>query len=215
MIRKSGEELYSKTYPSLTVPLRIVLKPNLHYGRQDTTSSDTRTSFDKETCDGGTYKETCRSEIDFSIQELHHSVVQEHDHIRKQAVQKLIHQFETHPNKETLQADLKQNRAFNPISEQSKKMIYSMGTMEYFEICEITPSIQYTNCMTYWPKGIVYCTCGRCLRPSDEVRKLNSDRCDVLSMANYVIKKGPVPWETPREHGKAESPPSSSPCLFW
>ena len=59
----------------------------------------------------------------------------------------LIHQFETHPNKEALQADLKQNRAFNPFSEQSKEMIYSM---EYFKICEITPKLECTNCMTQW-----------------------------------------------------------------
>ena len=97
--------MYSKTYQSPTVPLRIVLKPNMHYGRQDTASSDARTSFDhsskhRETCGGGTYNESCRGEIDFSMQGLLHSVVQEQDHIRKEAVQKLIHQFETPPNKE-------------------------------------------------------------------------------------------------------------------
>ena len=106
VVVKSGEELYSKTYQSLTEPQRIVLKPNLHYGRQDITSSDARTSFDhsskhKENCDGGTYKETCRGEIDFRIQGLLHWAVQEHYHIRKKAVQKLIHQFETNPNRET------------------------------------------------------------------------------------------------------------------
>ena len=142
---------------------RIVLKPNLHYGRQDTTSFDARTYFDhsskqKETCGGGTYRETCRGEIDFRIQGLLHSAVQEHDHIRKKAVQKMIHQFETHPNKEAVQADFKQYRAFNPFSE-SKDMIFSMGNMEYFENCEITPMVQCTNCMTYWPKGIGFCTC--------------------------------------------------------
>ena len=126
------------------------------------------------------------------IQGLPISAVQEHDHIRKEAVQKLIHQFETHPNKEALQADLKQNHAFNPFSEQSKDMIYSMGNMEYFEVYEITPKIQCSNCMTYWPKSIVCCKCGTCLRPLDRVRKLNSDRYDVLSIPNYVIKKGPT-----------------------
>ena len=63
--------------------------------------------------------------------------------------------------------------------------------MEYFEICKITPNIQCHHCPTYWPKGIVYCTCGTCFRPSDKVRKLNSDRNDVLSIPKYVIKKGP------------------------
>ena len=114
MIRKSGKELCRKTCQSPTVPQRIVLKPNLHYERQDTTSSDARTCFDHSSkdnkdCDGGTYNESCRGEIDFMIQGLFHSAVQEHDHIRKEAVQKLM-----------LKADLEQNRAFNP---------YSMGNM--------------------------------------------------------------------------------------
>ena len=109
---------------------RVVLKPNLHYGRQDTTSFDSRTSFDHSSKHGGTYSESCRGG-------LLHSTVQEQDQIRKEAVQKLIHQFETHPNEEALQAE--QNHAFNPFSEWSKEMISSMGNMEYFEICEITP----------------------------------------------------------------------------
>ena len=144
---------------------------NLHYERQDTTSSHARTSFDHSSKhntdrDGGTYNESCRGEIDFRTEGLPQSAAQEQDHIRKQAVQKLIHQFETHPKKEALQADLKQNGAFNPFSEQSKEMIYTMVNTEYFEICEITPKIQCHHCMTYWTKGIVYCTCGTCLRPS-------------------------------------------------
>ena len=93
----------------------------------------------KETCGGGTYNESCRSGIDFRIQGLHHSAVQEQDHIFKEAVQKLIHQFETHPNKEALQADLMQNHEFNPIQRESKEIIHRTGNMEYFEMCEITP----------------------------------------------------------------------------
>ena len=43
---KSGEELYSKRYQSPELPQRIVLKPNLHCGRQDTTNFEARTSVD-------------------------------------------------------------------------------------------------------------------------------------------------------------------------
>ena len=173
VIGKSGEEVYSKTYQSPSVPQRIVLTSNLHYGRQDTTSFDARTSFDhsgkhKETCGGATYSESCRGEIDFRILGLPHSTVQEQDHIRKEAVKKLIHQFESHPIKEALPAaDLQQNHAFNPFREQSQEMIYSMGNMEYIEICEIIPKAQCHNCMTHWTKGIENCTCGTCLRPAD------------------------------------------------
>ena len=179
--------MHSKTYQSPIAPERIVLKPNLNYERQDTTSSDARTPFDHSDKHGGTHSETCRGEIDFRIQGLLHSTVQDHDHIRKEAVQKSIHQFENHPNEQALQENLQQKRALNPFSEKSKEMIYSMGNMVYFEICEITANIQGPNCMTYWPRGIVYCTCGTCLRPSDTVRKVLSDRNDVLSIPNYVI----------------------------
>ena len=55
----------------------------------------------------------------------------------------------------------------------------------------MTPKVQCHNCMTYWKKGIVYCICGTCLRPTDTTRKLSKDRFDVLSIPNYVIKKGP------------------------
>ena len=105
----------------------------------------------------------------------------------------LIHQFENHPNIEALQENLQEKRAFNPFSHKSKEMIYIVGNMEYFEICEITPNIQCPNCMTYWSKGIVYCTCGTCSRPQDKVRKLNSDRCDVPSVPKCVIEKGDRP----------------------
>ena len=190
MIKKSGEELYSKTYQSPTVTQRSVRKPNLHYERQDTASSDARTPVDHSSkhkdCDGGTSNESCGGEMDFRIQGLLHSAVQEHDHIRKKAVQKLTHQFETHP-----QADLKQNRVFNPYYQravegndlQHGKHRTLRDWRDYFKI-------QCPNCMTSWTKGIVYCTCGTCLRLSDKVRKLNSDRYDVLSIPNYVIKNG-------------------------
>ena len=173
-VMKSGEELRDKTYPYPTTPQRVVLKPNLNYERQDTTSSDARTSSfhsdkHKENSDGGTCKETCRGEMDFRIQGLSHSAVQEHDHVRKKGVQKLIHLLENHPNKEAPRENLQQKR---------------MGNMEYFEIYEITPNRQCTNCMTYSPRKIVYCTCGTCLRPSYNVRKSNSDRYDVLSIPN-------------------------------
>ena len=176
VIRKTREELHSKTYQSLTVPQRIVLIPNLHCGRQGTTSSDARTPFDhssnhRETCGGGTYNESCRGEIDFRIEGLPHPTVQEQDHTRKETVQKLIHQFETHPNR-ALRVDLKQNHGLNSFIEQPMEMIYSMRNTEYVEMCEITPTVQCHNCMTCWTKGIENCTCGTCLRPSDKIRHL-------------------------------------------
>ena len=154
--------MYSKAYQSPIAPQRVVLNPNLNYELQDATSSEARKSFDHSHKHGGMYRDTCRGEIDFRIQGLPQPAIQEHHHIRKQEVQKLIHWSENHPNEEALHKDIQPTRAFNPFSEQSKDMIHSMGNMKYFEMCEITPNIQCRNCMTCWPKGIVYCTCGTC-----------------------------------------------------
>ena len=43
---KSGEELYNQMCQSPELPQRIVLKANLHYGRQDTTNFEAITSID-------------------------------------------------------------------------------------------------------------------------------------------------------------------------
>ena len=72
MYRESGhgEKLYSQTYQSPITPQRAALKPNLNCERQDTTSSDARSSFDHSDKHGGMYMEPCRGEIDFRIQRL-------------------------------------------------------------------------------------------------------------------------------------------------
>ena len=68
---KSGEELYNKMFQSPELPQRIVLKPNLHYGRQDTANSEATPSVDHlrreygETRSGGEYGETRCGNIDF------------------------------------------------------------------------------------------------------------------------------------------------------
>ena len=42
------------------------------------------------------------------------------------------------------------------------------------------------------PCGIVYCTCGICLCPTDKTRKLDKDRFDTSSIPNCVIKNCPT-----------------------
>ena len=139
---KSGEKLHSNTFQSPMAPQRIVLKSNLNYERHDTTSSDARKSFDHSDKHGGTYRETCLGERDVRLPGLlHFSCLRTRSHPQAGSPE-IDSQFENHPNKEAPQEDLQQNRAFNPFSEKSKEMICSMGRMEYFEMCEITPNMR-------------------------------------------------------------------------
>ena len=194
---KTGEELYSKVFQSQRVP-RTVLTPNLHYqGGHDLHQPKARPSADlqskqSEMCEdtrGTKCGETRSNTVDYRIQCIPHSAVLKEDTDRREIVKKLIQKFENHPNRDSLIEDL--NEIFNPFSEKSKELITSMGNTEYFELCEISSKIQCPDCSLCWKVGIVYCTCGKFMQPSERNRQTNKDRYDSLSISGYAIKKNP------------------------
>ena len=108
------------------------------------------------------------------------------------------------PQALTGEADVKQHRAFSPFSEQSKEMIYSMGNMEYFEICEITP--KNTVPQLYDKLDERYCFLHMrnmlaTFRQSSKT-KLRPLRCSVDSQLRHQEKS--ISWGTSREHTERE-----------
>ena len=136
--------------------------------------------------------------IDFRVPGLSHAVVKEAEHLR---VQELVKRIENHLHREALHADLQQNNAYNPFSNNSKRMIRELGNVEIFELCETVPKVQCSHSLLYWNQGIVYCTCGQCLIDSESRRKFNKLRLDALSFPNCMKKKGPTHGA---RHGKTE-----------
>ena len=126
-------------------------------------------------------------DIDFRILGLPHSVVKQAENYR---VRELVNKIEDHPHRQSLQRDLQQDKACNPFSTTSKKMIQDMGNVELFELIETDPKTQCKECLSYWSKGIVCCTCGHLLKGSEANRGLIQYTLDLLSIPNYVIKKG-------------------------
>ena len=127
-------------------------------------------------------------DIDFRVLSgLPHAVVKQAENSR---VRELVKMIENHPHRQVLQADLQQNNAYNPFSEKSKKMIKDMGNVELFELCETIPKVQCKECLLYWNQGIVYCTCGHLLNENQSSRGILRWTLDLLSIPNYVIKKG-------------------------
>ena len=85
-------------------------------------------------------------------------------------VRELVKKIENHPHRQALQADLQQNKAYNPFSTTTKKMIKDMGNAELFELCETNSKTQCKECLLYWIQGIVYCTCGHLLKENEANR---------------------------------------------
>ena len=84
---------------------------------------------------------TQREEIDIDcrVSALPHAVVK---HAENFSVRELEQKIESHPHRRALQADLQQNNAYNPFSEESKVMIREMGNVELFEVCETISKVQ-------------------------------------------------------------------------
>ena len=80
-----------------------------------------------------------------------------------------------------------------------------MGNTEYFELCETSSKIQCPDCASHWEAGILCCTWGKCMQPTERNRQLNKERFDVLSIPGSVIKNNPT-------HG-ARHGPSMRQCM--
>ena len=126
--------------------------------------------------------------MDFRIPGLLHSVVK---HAQSTSVRELIQKIENHPDRHSLQQDLRQNQAYNPFSPESKKMIQEVGNIELFELLETDPKTQCKTCLSYSNVGIVYCTCGHFLQETEANRGFIKYTMDLLlSIPEYIIKKG-------------------------
>ena len=126
--------------------------------------------------------------IDFNISGVPNAMVKRSHGIN---VHILIQKIENHPQRQSLQSDLQQHRAFNPFSKESKDAITAAGNTELCEIVNVEPKSQCRACLTYWDAGIVYCTCGHFLRDdTTENKKYISSVLDLFSIPNFYIRKG-------------------------
>ena len=126
--------------------------------------------------------------IDFNISGVPNAMVKRSHGIN---VHNLIQQIENHPQREALQSDLQQHRAFNPFSKESKDAIMAAGNTELCEIVDVQPKSQCRACFTHWSAGIVYCTCGHLMKDdTTENKKYISSVLDLFSIQNFYIRKG-------------------------
>ena len=69
-------------------------------------------------------------------------------------------------------------------------MIQDVGNIELFELLETDSKTQCKAGLSYWSEGIVCCTCGHLLKETVANRSFIVFSLDLLSIPEYVIKKG-------------------------
>ena len=110
---KTGEELYCKVCQSLRLP-RVTFVPNSQHSRKDVLIKDSRKSDDREN-EVHKHRRTCSSSrVDFRIPGIQHSIVEQVETNRKETVERLIEQFENHPNRNVLLKDFEKSEEINP-----------------------------------------------------------------------------------------------------
>ena len=131
---------------------------------------------------------TDEENIDFNIPGVPNSIVKRSHGVN---VHNMIQKIENHPQRQALQSDLQQHRAFNPFSKESQDVIKASGNTELCEIVDVEPKAQCKACLAYWDVGIVYCTCGHFLRDdTTENKKYIKSVLDLFSIPNFYIRKG-------------------------
>ena len=146
---------------------------------RDTASSNANNKF---------YLAPDEENIDFNIPGVPNSMVKRSHGVN---VQNLIQKIENHPQRQALQRDLQQHRAFNPFSKESQNVKKAAGNTELCELLDVEPKAQCKVCLSYWDVGIVYCTCGHFLRDdTTENKKYIKSVLDLFSIPHYYIRKG-------------------------
>ena len=131
---------------------------------------------------------TDEENIDFNIPGVPNSTVKRSHGVN---VHNLIQKIENFPQRQALQSDLQQHRAFNPFSKESQDVIKAAGNTELCEIFDVEPKVQCKACLAYWDAGIVYCTCGHFLRDGTTEKKMYiKSVLDLFSIPNFHVRKG-------------------------
>ena len=98
-------------------------------------------------------------------------------------VHNLIQQIENHPQREALQSDLQQHRAFNPFSKESKDAIMAAGNTELCEIIDVEPKLQCKACLNALE-------CRNCVLYMWTPYEYISSVLDLFSIPNFYTRKG-------------------------
>ena len=85
--------------------------------------------------------------IDFNISGMPNAMVKRSQSIN---IHNLIQQIENHPQRQALQSDLQQHRAFNPFSEESKDAIKAAGNYVNYSMLNPKHSAKHSVVLERW-----------------------------------------------------------------
>ena len=136
-----------------------------------------QSSIEEACAEGDTFKIDCR------VQGAPQSAVLE-DQGRMTKIQNLVHTLRTQSRRKSVITDHKKTGEFNMLSEESKKIVQSLGKSEVFELGEVSTNIQCPPCVKYHPQELLHSSWWKWLRPSKKSK--NARRRNNLTYCQYL-----------------------------
>ena len=126
------------------------------------------------------------ADMDFRIAGLPLSFV---THAQSTSVRQLTQKIENHPDRHALQKDLRQNQSFNPLSRIKTNDFIEVGNIELCEFLETEPQNAVHSLLIileHWVTSL-HVRGISCIKKEGPI---NNNTLDLLSVPEYVIKKG-------------------------
>ena len=155
--KRLQEELGSSDRTGKTVKSEDIRVMHAHDGTGEPVKSSASTHIVKEqfvpeehrdiapsNADNEFNRATDEENIDFNIPGVPNSTLKRSHDVN---VHNLIQRIENHPQRQALQSDLQQHRAFNPFSKESQDVIKAAGNTELCEIVDVEPKSQCRACL--------------------------------------------------------------------
>ena len=73
-------------------------------------------------------------------------------------------------------------------SEESGRTNHELGNIELHELGQISRTVQCQSCLKHVPEGLIFCTCGTCLRPDEEQIPRIKARFEAMIVADYLAR---------------------------
>ena len=112
-------------------------------------------------------KEDPEFSVDLSIERIAQDVILK-DEERMEQIQKAVDKLRTGYHTNPIIEDLEKTGKSIKFSEESSRTTHELGNIEMHELGQISRTVQCQSCLKHVPEGLIFCSCGICLRPDEE-----------------------------------------------
>ena len=92
------------------------------------------------------------------------------------------------PYPKSIRGDLRKPGNSVIFSEESRRIIHSLGNIELYELGQMSCTIQCHSCFWHMPEGLKFCICGMRLRPDEDTIRKYQARFQTLIVPHYFAR---------------------------